>query len=640
MNILNVRDLSKAFGATPLFQEVAFAVDEGEKVGFIGVNGCGKSTLFRILAGQEEADGGIIALQREASVAYLPQEPRFPPGSTPRAIAAEALRPLRDTLAAFEALNERIAAGDGDLEALLAEQTHLQRLVEERGGWAWEHRVEEMLQRLGLGEVMDAAVDHLSGGNRRRVDLARVLLERPDLLILDEPTNHLDTHTVEWLEEELRALPGAVLLVTHDRYFLDRIVDRIIEIEPEGFFTSPGTYSDFLERKLERLRLRQVTEDRREKLLERELTWLRRTPSARTGKSKSRVDRVEDLRQEGPSGSTESIKLAFGAEQRLGGIIAEARGVAKAYGPRQVLKDATLCLTREDKIGIVGPNGCGKSTLLKILVGEERPDAGSVQIGRNTRIAWLNQSRSGLDEEATLYDAFGPGDYVKVGERRVHKRSWLSDFLFSSETQRKKVASLSGGERCRLLLAQLVLQEANLLILDEPTNDLDIPSLQILEDALVAFEGCVILVTHDRYFLNRVCNVIVTIEDGETVRYDGDWDFYRKRQQEQERETRRVEREESAQRQAAEAAQRQAEAAHAPRRLSFQERRELEGMEAAILQAEAQREELAQALNDPDLYTRDAQRIPALNQAFRDAEAAVERLYARWEELEQRAQAR
>ena len=644
MNILNVQNLSKAYGPDPLFTSIAFAIDEGEKVAIIGKNGCGKSTLFRILAGQEEADEGIIAFQRGASVSFLPQDPVFAEGATPRSVASDAMQAVKEAIAAFETIATELAhldhATEHDrAEELLSAQATAQRTIDRGGGWAWHYRVEAILDQLGLNAVIDAQVADLSGGNRRRVDLARVLLEQADLLILDEPTNHLDADTVEWLEQTLAAYEGAVVLVTHDRYFLDRVVDRILEIDELGFHSWPGHYALYLERKLERLASLDKANDRRLKLLEKEIDWLSRSPSARTGKAKYRVDQVEELRKEGPSVSTKRMQLQFATDSRLGGLILEAHDVSKSYGDLTVLKDVSLVVNRQDKLGIIGPNGCGKSTMLRIILGQEKPDSGGINFGKNTRVAYLSQTRDGLKDEDTVYESVGPGDYVHIGDNKIHKRSWLSDFLFAPEVQRKRVISLSGGERCRLLLAKLVLTGANLIVLDEPTNDLDIASLQVLEDALAAFEGCVLLVTHDRYFLNRVCNVIVAFEEGKVTRYDGDWDFYRKRRDERDKERKRVEREvRDADRQEREAEQsRQRVADDDPRKLTWKERREFEGIEQAILEAEDRKDELEKALSDPALYARNAQKIPELTAALNAATAAIDALYHRWQELEARA---
>jgi ATP-binding cassette subfamily F protein uup len=483
---------------------------------------------------------------------------------------------------------------------------------------------------------MDRPLPHLSGGQRRRVALALALLTRPDLLILDEPTNHLDAETVEWLETELLQYPGAVLLVTHDRYFLDRVVTRILEFDVDGVYSYQGNYSIYTEKKLERMALRQRTEDKRLKLLERELAWLRRSPSARTGKQRARVNRAEDLMDQRGPRQEQGLKLDFQADQDHGGIILEAYGLSKRYDDRDVLRDVHLMMQRKDKLGLLGPNGAGKSTLLRLLTGQERPDSGSVRLGNRTTIAIMGQDRDGLDPDQTVYDSLGDAEHVRIGERRVHKRTWLREFLFEGDQQNKKIASLSGGERCRLLLAHLMAQNANLIILDEPTNDLDITSLQFLEDAICEFDGCVLLVTHDRYFLNRVVNALLVFEDHQLTRYDGDYEFYRQRRDEREaalKEARAAQKRDEAQRAKAAAPA----LATSDRRLSWKEKKELEGMEATILQAEERKAALEAKLSDPALYQKAAAEAAALSQRLQELNLDIERLYERWQELEARA---
>jgi ATP-binding cassette subfamily F protein uup len=635
MNILNVRDLSKAYGPQTLFDSISMAVDEGEKVGVIGPNGCGKSTLFQILARTVEADEGIIAFRRGASVGYLAQEPSFAPESSARDVVAAAQKHVRAAIAEYERLSHRIATEPEEAEALIADQALIGERIERLGGWSWEHRVDEMLDRLGLSRDIDKRVAELSGGGRRRVALAAILVEAPDLLILDEPTNHLDAQTVEWLEGALRDYRGALLLVTHDRYFLDRVVTRIIEVDREdGFLSYPGNYSIYLERKVERMRMRAKSEDRRVKLLEGEMAWLSRGAQARTTKAKYRVNAAEELKKEGPSASVDNIQIEFSAGRRLGGSILSARGISKAYGDLQVLDQAQLTLNSGEKIGIIGPNGCGKSTLLKIMLGEERQDAGTVEHGKNTRTAHLSQARDGLDGEDTVYDAVGPSDYVHVGERKTHKRSFLAEFLFSPENQRKKILSLSGGERCRVLLAKLVTENANVIALDEPTNDLDIPSLQVLESALERFDGCVLLVTHDRFFLNRVCNVIAVVDQGGVTRYEGDYDFYKKRRDEELAEERRS----AAETRAASEANKPARPSDKPRRITFKERAELETIEEKILTTEARKQEIEAALSDPTIYKAGPERVAALTEELGQTGTQLESLYERWQDLESLAQ--
>ena len=637
MPLLNVHELTKGFGPRVLFEKISFSIEPGEKVGLIGPNGCGKTTLFRILAGEEPYDDGSIAVVRGVSVGYLSQKPEFKEGETAREAVAGALQSLQEAIASFDVVSAQIAevsGAGGDIDALLKEQASLQAHIEQRGGWAWEHRVEDMLARLDFPEnLRDQLASDLSGGQQRRVALARAFLLAPDLLILDEPTNHLDTETVEHLEEILQSYPGAIFFVTHDRYFLDRVVDRILEVDPEGLISHPGNYQTFIVRKLERMALRDRTENRRENAMRRELEWLRRGPKARTTKAKARIKRAKGLQEAGLSGKEDRVQISFTSGKRLGGQILAVENVDKSYGDLKVLKKTSLVVRRGDHLALLGPNGCGKTTLIKILTGEETLDAGEVRWGTNSRVAYLDQARSGLDPNKNVYESLGDLEKLTVGDRQVHKRTYLREFLFERDEQEKAVSALSGGERCRLLLAKMMLEGANVLILDEPTNDLDIVSLQVLEAALSEFGGCLLLVTHDRYFLNRVCNALLVFEDGKFERYDGDYDFYRTR-----RDAKRKEEAKAAVKVKKEAQQVQQNTTKKklakPRKLSWKEARELEEIEGVILEAEEEKEGLTEQLADPELYKGTSAKVQALTQALEALTKKIEALYERWEALE------
>lgn len=642
MTLLNARQLAKSFGPRTLFSQLNLSVAEDEKIAIVGPNGCGKSTLLKILARLMPPDEGDIAVRREATVRYVSQQPDFPAGATAREIVATEMLAVKEALEAFEALNVEIAQADADkLDVLLARQAELQATLDSLDGWAWQHRVESVLADLGIRpEDLDRPVDELSGGQRRRVALAQALLASPDLLMLDEPTNHLDADTLDWLERTLADYPGALILITHDRYFLDNVASRIVEFDQKQLYSHPGHYATFVERKLERLRVARKAEARRQKLLEHELEWLSRSPKARTTKARARIDRAEVLASADPAEQKIDLNINFNARRRLGGIILEVTGLAKSYGERQIFQDLHLAVQRQEKIGIIGPNGCGKSTMLKILMGEERADAGQVNWGQNTRPGYLSQTRDTLNPDDTVLEAVHPNEHVHLAKRSIHKRTYLREFLFEDAEQQKKVSSLSGGERCRLLLARLMVQQSNLLILDEPTNDLDLMSLQILEDSLRDFQGCVLLVTHDRYFLNKVCNVIAAFEEDHIERYDGDYDFYKarrdarrqeeKRQQQAERKRAEAERQQA--RQEAREQTRQA----GPGKLSWKEARELEGLEDKILEAETHKEEVEAALADPALYKDRPEQVEPLTRQLNEATAEIEALYNRWSELSER----
>jgi ATP-binding cassette subfamily F protein uup len=476
-------------------------------------------------------------------------------------------------------------------------------------------------------------VEGLSGGERKRVALARVLLQQPELLLLDEPTNHLDADTTAWLEEHLQEYPGAVLLITHDRYFLDRVVTRMLEVSTGELTGYPGGYTEYLEAKAERMERASVEEEKRKKLIAQELAWVRRSPSARTGKQKARIGRLGGLEKEQKEKrlpNRDAVEINLNEAPRLGRTVLNLHGVAKSFGERTLIRGFSGMLQAGERIGIIGPNGAGKTTLLRIILGQEPPDAGEVEVGKNTRFAYFDQRREDLNPEHTIYEAAADTDWVMVGGQRTHLRSYLETFLFPPEKQRQVVRSLSGGERNRLLLARLFLQDANLLILDEPTNDLDLVTLQVLESVLADYSGCVLMVTHDRFFLDKVATGLIVFEgNGVLHRHEGNYDLYRRLKEQKEAEAA-----------TAQTTVRKAATASTPvkkdeggRKLSYKEKKELDGMEAAITAAEARKEELSARLADPALYAGPADEVARVTAAFKEAGEAVEALYARWSEL-------
>jgi len=644
VTLLHAAGIGLSFGSRTLFDGLTLTLDEGERVGLVGVNGSGKSSLMRILAGAAEPDRGEIQLRRGASVTYLPQEPTFPERATVASELEVARAPLRAALEAHAALTARLAeAPVGPLHhRLLAELAAAADRVEHLGGWDTAHEARRLLDRLGVKD-WNRPLAELSGGARKRVAIARALLTRPDLLLLDEPTNHLDADTVDWLEEELDRLPGALLLVTHDRYFLDDLVDRIVEISPAGSALAwPGNYQAYLEQKLAAEELAGRAQHKRERWIAGEVAWLRQGVEARRTKSKARIERARRLMAE--SGFVRPRVAAFQVAEapRLSQVVLECQGIARSFGGREVLSGIDFRLQRGDRVGIVGANGVGKTTFLKVLLGELPPDAGNVVVGKRTRVAYYDQQRAGLDPEQTLYQAAGGGppdrtgeDWVELSGRRVALRDYLDDLLFPPSVQAMRVKALSGGERNRLLLARLFLQGANVLVLDEPTNDLDLVTLNVLERLLLDFDGSVLLVTHDRYFLDKVATAILAFEgDGRAVRYQGNYQTYRALK---------------AQAEEAVAAERPApttarpspvvssppeQSARRPGKLTFKEQRELEGIEPLILGAEARKAALEASLSDPATYQRDGAGVARLRRELEEAGAEVERLYARWQELE------
>jgi ABC transport system ATP-binding/permease protein len=678
MPALTVDRLSKSYGSRSVFDAVSFSIEDGEKVGFIGVNGSGKSTLFRVIAGEEGTEAGTLAFRRGLGVGYLAQEPVFAPGETilaavagsqPQLLAAiaeyhevaaalaeatdDGVSPIaghgagatagrRAGAAAGGADPSSVSGGMGGLDRLLARQSAAMERIDALGGWGYEHRLEAVLTRLGV-DGWDRSVHALSGGERKRVALARVLVQQPDLLLLDEPTNHLDPDTTEWLEGELQDYPGAVMLITHDRYFLDRVVTRMIEVNRSELVPFPGGFTEYLTAKAERDERLATEASKRSKLIAQELAWVKRAPKARTGKQKARIQRLEQARTEQAAErrpDTEAVELQFGRPPRLGRTVLDLDGVSKAFGDHVLIRDLSTRLRAGERVGIVGPNGAGKTTLLRIILGEESPDTGSVRPGVNTHMAYYDQNRADLDPELSLLESVAPGDWVQAGGRRVHVRSYLNGYLFPNDAHEQKVSSLSGGERNRLLLARLLLQDANVIILDEPTNDLDIFTLQVLESALVDFPGCVLVVTHDRYFLDKVATALLVFEgDGRVQRHEGGYDAYRRRRDAAEAAA------------AAGAARARAPAtkpggsgprrggdgaggAEPPRRLTYRERQELDAMDAAIMAAEAERDRLESVLADPHLYTSAPETVSALSADFEAARRHVDHLFERWAELE------
>jgi ATP-binding cassette subfamily F protein uup len=642
VTLLHASSIGLAFGSRTILDQLTLTIEEGERVGLVGVNGSGKSSLLRILARAAEPDRGEVQLRRGASVTYLPQEPDFTAGATVASELEVARAPLRDAIEAHAALSARLAE-ETDPERhdrALAELAVLSDRVEHLGGWDTSHEARRLLDRLGVKD-WDRPVAELSGGARKRVAIARALLSRPDLLLLDEPTNHLDADTVDWLEDELDGRSGALVLVTHDRYFLDDLVDRIVEITPDGGVLSwPGNYEAFLEQKLLAEEQGALAQHKRERWISQEVAWLRRGVEARRTKSKARIQRARSLMAEKGFARPRVADLQVAPPPRLSQVVLEAHGLAKSFGERKVLEGVDFILQRGERVGIVGPNGAGKTTFLRLLLGELEPDGGKVVAGVRTRVAYHDQQRAALDPEQTVYEAAGGGapgmageDFVQIGDRRIGLREYLDDLLFPPTMQRMKVKALSGGERNRLLLARLFLEGANVLVLDEPTNDLDLVTLNVLERLLLDFGGSVLLVTHDRYFLDKVATSILAFEgEGRAVRYPGNYETYRTLRDQSEAARREAA---APERPRVAPAVREAapERARKPGRLSFQEQREMDGMEAAILAAEERKAATEAALSDPATYQKGGDAVVRLRAEMEAVTAEVDRLYARWAEL-------
>ena len=512
MSLITLSDAHLAFGHVPLLDGAAFSLERQERVGLIGRNGAGKSSLLKVLGGLERVDDGAVQWQGGLRVAYVPQEPALDVERSVFDAVAQGLAEVRGWHAQY------LAAEPGtDLDALQAK-------IESQDGWNWAQRVDETLARLHL--TGDARVADLSGGNRKRVALAQALVTRPDVLLLDEPTNHLDLDSINWLEELLLAYPGAVVTISHDRAFLDRVVTRIVELDRGRLTSYPGNFARYQTLKEEQLAQEAVIQARADKLLAQEEVWIRKGVEARRTRAQGRITRLERLR-EARAARREAVgrvRLEVATGTASGKIVAELEGVGKAFGDRTVVRDLSVTILRGDKIGLIGPNGAGKTTLLKLILGELAPDTGTVRQGSQLSVAYFDQMRDQVDLDATLEDFISPGsEWIEIGGRRTHVKSYLGDFLFSPARANAPVRTLSGGERNRLLLARLFARPANVLVLDEPTNDLDIDTLELLEDLLQQYEGTVFLVSHDRRFLdNVVTSTLVAEGDGRWREYVGD----------------------------------------------------------------------------------------------------------------------
>ncbi len=511
--IYTMQKVRKAHGDKVILDDVTLAFYPGAKIGVVGPNGAGKSSVLKIMAGLDQPSNGDAQLQPGASVGILEQEPTLDPSKDVRGNVEDGVREIRDALRRYEELNEKMAAPDADFDAILTEQGPLLDAIEAANAWELDSQLEQAMDALRL-PPSDADVTVLSGGERRRVALCRLLLSAPDLLLLDEPTNHLDAESVDWLEKHLARYEGAVLAVTHDRYFLDNVAQWILELDRGKTHPYEGNYSTYLENKQARLKVEGQKDAKRQRALAQELEWVRSSPKARQTKSKSRLARYEELAAEAERSRPldfEEIQIPPGP--RLGNLVVEAGHLTKGFDDRALIGDLSFSLPRGGIVGIIGPNGVGKTTLFKMLVGEEQPDSGTLTVGDTVDISYVDQSRSGLDGSKTVWEAVSDGlDHIKVGQREMPSRAYVGAFGFKGPDQQKPTKVLSGGERNRLNLALTLKKGGNLLLLDEPTNDLDVETLRSLEDALLEFPGCAVVISHDRWFLDRVSTHILAWE--------------------------------------------------------------------------------------------------------------------------------
>jgi ATP-binding cassette subfamily F protein uup len=643
MALITLLDAQLAFGHVALLDHASFSLETNERVGLIGRNGAGKSSLLKILGGLAHPDDGNLQVQTGVRIAYVAQEPDLQPEHTVFQAASTGL-------AEVAALRDQYLSGaDGvDLDAL-------QSRIEAQDAWNWEQRVEETLQRLHL--KADALISNLSGGVRKRVALAQALVTQPDVLLLDEPTNHLDLDSIEWLEGLLKEFKGAIVLITHDRSFLDNVATRIVELDRGELTSYPGNFAAYVTNKAEQLAQEAVINAKADKLLAQEEIWIRKGVEARRTRATARIVRLQELRSEHAARRTAqgSVKMDVSSGEKSGKLVSELTHVSKAFGDRVIVDDFSATILRGDKIGLLGPNGAGKTTLLKLILGQLQPDPapanapapepgespwGTVRQGTNITVAYFDQMRNALDLDATLEDFISPGsEWIEIGNQRKHVKSYLGDFLFSPARANSPVRSLSGGERNRLLLARLFARPTNVLVLDEPTNDLDIDTLELLEDLLQNYDGTVFLVSHDRTFLDNVVTSTIAAEgNGQWREYEGgvqDWLVQSKRSKAAAEQAAKAGAAKPAPAKEAATASTSAPAAApaAKRKLSYKEQRELEQLPAQIAALETEQATIQATLADGSLYATDNARAVQLQLRDGEIEAALMAALERWELL-------
>jgi len=623
--LLSATEIRLSYGYQTLLDGVTLAIAAGEKVGLVGRNGCGKTSLLKILTGAQAADSGDIAVRRALRIGYLPQEFELDGALSVQENIAAGAADLVEAVRRYE-------HGEGS-EAELADLLHL---IDHADGWNLEARIKATATALDA-PALEVPVGPLSGGEKRRVALCRALACQPDLLLLDEPTNHLDAESIRWLEDYLRGFSGAVIFVTHDRYFLDKIATRIIELDQGRAFSHPGNYTAYLETKALRRQIAEQTERRRQRFLREELEWVRAGVKARGTKSRHRLEKFYEVEGIEAPPEEREMDLLIPPPPDLGNIVVELESaglnIGSATQPRWLFRHLTLTLRPGQCTGIVGRNGVGKTTLLKVCLGELSPTEGSAVIGKRVKVNYIDQTRMALDASGTLLEEIADGNgKLMFGNQQLGSRTYLRRFLFNDQRINDRVDLLSGGERARLMLAKVLKNGGNLIVLDEPTNDLDLPSLRMLEEALADFDGAVICVSHDRYFLDRICDQIIAFEEDGVFVQPGNYSYYLEKREAREAAI-RIQAQAAAK--AAAARRKAAEpGSNQPRKPTLAERKELESMETTILAAEAVVAALEQQLNDPDFHASSFAEVPAVVARLDAAKAEVTRLYQRWEELE------
>ena len=635
MALIVLTDAKLAFGHVDLLANTAFSLESGERVGLIGRNGTGKSSLLKILAGIEKMDDGLLQYQQGLRIAYVPQEPIFEAEETVFEAVSKGVAEAKALREEYEALS----IGEWD-DAAHHRLDEVQSKLEALSGWNWEQRVHETLDRLHLDA--DLKISSLSGGTKKRVALARALVEVPDVLLLDEPTNHLDLDSISWLEGLLKEYQGSVILITHDRAFLDNVCTQIVELDRGILRTYPGNFTQYEVLKEQELNAESLANARADKLLAQEEVWIRKGVEARRTRSVARIARLEMLRASRAErrDAMGQVKLAVSAGERSGKIVAELQNVSKSYD-KPIVKDFTATILRGDKVGLLGPNGAGKTTLLKLILGTISPDSGSASMGTRIEVAYFDQMREGLNLNASLEDYISPGsEWIEINGNKKHVKSYLSDFLFAPERTNSPVSTLSGGERNRLLLARLFARPANVLVLDEPTNDLDIDTLDLLEQLLQDYKGTVFLVSHDRYFLDNVVTSIIAHEgDGFWREYEGgyeDWKIQKARSEQLRAVTQNQKtpiKQESEPTPATKPVVK-----NNVQKLNGKERQELEGLPALIEELETEQADIGIAMSNPDLYKNEPELAASMQARLSEITDQLEQKLQRWEALLSRSE--
>jgi ATPase subunit of ABC transporter with duplicated ATPase domains len=613
--ILTAMELSLSFGEQIIFENASMSIHEGDRIGLVGRNGAGKSTFLKIISDEIKPISGKVAQKKNLNVGFLTQD---------------------FTLNNSKSVFENIMDGAESIQALIHEyettpfdspkRELLEKEINDKDAWNLEKQISVLMKALSTPDG-DRKVGSLSGGEKRRVALCRALISKPELLILDEPTNHLDTDSIIWIENFLAGYSGTCIFVTHDRYFLDRIANRIVELNNGKFYSHKGNYTDYLINKAERQAIEEVEEKKRQNFLKRELDWVRRGPKARTTKSKSRLDNYYEIESQKNLEVELDVDLVIPPPERLGNRVVELKNIGIELGGKLLLEGLTFPFESGRRLGIVGKNGVGKTTLLKLILGELKPQTGKIDIGDKTEFNYIDQSRLILNDEDTVVEAIGSGNNsIKFGNRDINIYTYLRRFLFTDERINTKVGRLSGGEKSRLTLANILKNGGNFLILDEPTNDLDLPTLRILEEALITFNGCVVVVSHDRYFLNRVCNGILAFEENGKIHFsEGDYNYYIEKKKLRNTSLKKT----------VEAPKpKEQNNKSSPRKLKWSEKKELEEIENKILVAEIEVEKIEAVFLDPDFFKKYAEQTKELNEELSLAKASVQILYDRWEELE------